>query len=201
MKRTFAIASAWIAATLVAVTVAAAAVGSVRSEVTDAPVALGSQSIVADVASTTAGGSSDSLVSVTTTLLNPEDIEQELTTTTQVEEVTDESTTSTIASATSTTIAQVTTTTQPPQTTTTVDGYTKTYDTAGGSVRINVSGESVTFAGATPLPGWTVELKDSGPEQVSVHFERNDDEEDEIEFKAKIDDGELKVSISGSDDD
>lgn len=67
-----------------------------------------------------------------------------------------------------------------------------------GSVRITVSGESVTFSGATPLPGWTVELENSGPEEVNVHFERNEDEdeEEEIEFKAKVEDGELKVTIS-----
>ena len=63
-------------------------------------------------------------------------------------------------------------------------------------MRIVVSGSEVKFGGATPLPGWTVELENSGPEEVKVHFERNDDEEEEIEFKATIDDGELKVSIS-----
>jgi uncharacterized protein YcnI len=73
-----------------------------------------------------------------------------------------------------------------------------TFDTVAGSVRITVSGESVTFAGATPLPGWTVELENSGPEEVKVHFERNEDEdeEEEIEFKASVEDGELKISIS-----
>jgi len=59
----------------------------------------------------------------------------------------------------------------------------------------------VSFAGATALPGWTVEVKESGPEQVSVEFERNDDEDEEINFKAEIEDGELEVEISLSDDD
>ena len=40
MRRIVGISAAWMAATLVAVAVAAAAVGSVRSEVTDAPTAL-----------------------------------------------------------------------------------------------------------------------------------------------------------------
>ncbi len=200
MRRTFTIASAWLAGTLVAVTVAAAAVGSVRSEVTDAPMALGSQSIVANASPSAAGDTSGS-PSTTTPIMNPEDADQAPTTTTQADDPDDEPTTSTTEPVTTTTVAQVTTTTQPPQTTTTLDGYTKTYDTAGGSVRINVSGDSVTFAGATPLPGWTVELENSGPEEVKVHFERNDDEADEIDFKAKIEDGELEVSISESDDD
>jgi uncharacterized protein YcnI len=104
------------------------------------------------------------------------------------------------ASTTSTTKAPPVATTST--TTSTVNaGYTKTYDTEAGSVRIVVAGDSVTFAGATPLPGWTVELKNSGPEEVKVHFEQNSDEEHEIEFKAKIDDGELKVSISEDEDD
>jgi uncharacterized protein YcnI len=63
-------------------------------------------------------------------------------------------------------------------------------------VSITVTGASVTFAGATPLPGWTVEVKNSGPEEVKVHFERNDDEDEKIEFKAKVEDGELDVKIS-----
>ena len=62
-----------------------------------------------------------------------------------------------------------------------------------------VSGESVTFAGATADPGWTVELEKAGPPEVEVHFERNEgeeEEEDEIEFHAKFEDGELVVTIS-----
>jgi hypothetical protein len=59
-----------------------------------------------------------------------------------------------------------------------------------------VSGESVTFAGATADPGWKVELEKAGPPEVEVHFEKNEDEEDEIEFHAKFEDGELVVTIS-----
>jgi hypothetical protein len=59
-----------------------------------------------------------------------------------------------------------------------------------------VSGESVTFAGATADPGWKVELEKAGPPEVEVHFEKNEDEEDEIEFHAKFEDGELVVIIS-----
>ena len=75
-------------------------------------------------------------------------------------------------------------------------GVSKSYMTAAGIVRITVSGESVTFAGATADPGWTVELEKAGPPEVEVHFEKNDDEADEVEFHAKIEDGELVVKIS-----
>ncbi len=54
----------------------------------------------------------------------------------------------------------------------------------------------MTFGGAFPKPGWSVELEKAGPESVEVKFETND-ESDEIEFHAEIEDGELKVSISG----
>lgn len=58
----------------------------------------------------------------------------------------------------------------------------------------------MTYANAWALPGWTPELKNSGPEEVKVHFERNDDEEEKIKFKARVEDGELKVDISEDDE-
>jgi hypothetical protein len=196
MRRILGIAAAWTAATLVAVVIAAAAVASVRTEVTDAPTALGAPAVATEVTaqaqepvdqstSTTAAP-----VDTTTTTVNLEDAIETTTTTPQV------------ASSTSTTTTKAPAVASTSTTTTTTDAsYTKTYDTEAGSVRIVVSGDSVSFAGATPLPGWTVELENSGPEEVKVHFERNDDEKEEIEFKAKIDDGELKVSTSESEDD
>jgi hypothetical protein len=194
MRKVVGIGAAWLAATIVAVVVAAAAVGSVRGEVTDAPMALGASSIEVDVSAPT----SDDPPSPVT--LAPQ--EMPTTTIAQIDASAEPSTTTTApAPVTTTTAASVTTTTTPAVTTTTVDSYTKTYDTEGGSVRINISGESVTFAGATPLPGWTVELENSGPEEVKVHFERNEDEEEEIKFTAKFDDGQLKVTISESDED
>ena len=65
-----------------------------------------------------------------------------------------------------------------------------------GSVTVVVSGESVSFSTASALNGWRVELKNSGPEEVKVHFERNENKEDEIEFKAKVQNGELEITIS-----
>jgi len=192
------IVAAWIVATVVAIAIAATAVAGVRSEVTDTPTALGTPEIGVDVvALESAEDSSTTSVmptvpATTTTMLPPDDVAVVTTTVVPVE-----SPTTTIAASTVT--PEPSTTTTVGTTSTTVDGSTKTYDTEGGSVRIVVSGDAVTFAGATPLPGWKVELENSGPEEVNVHFERNEDEEEEIEFKAKVEDGELKVSISEDD--
>jgi hypothetical protein len=193
MRRIVGIGAAWIAATLVAVVVATAAVGSVRSEVTNAPTALAAPLVAA---SETAPAPDSETSTTTTTSVVPA-----APTTTMA--ITVSTTTTTVPETHASGEAPVTTTTPPvtpttATTTTTSSNYAKTYDTEAGSVRITVSGESVTFAGATPLPGWTVELEHSGPEEVKVNFERNEheDEEKEIEFKATVEDGELRISIS-----
>jgi hypothetical protein len=198
MRRIAGIAAAWVAATLLAIAVAAAAVSSVRSEVTDVPTALGAPSTAAPT--TTLLPTLDEL-STSTTVSSPE------TTTTTVDDNDDVETTTTLGEVDTSTVSTTTTTAAPVATTTTTTtattttnaGYTKTYGAEAGlpgSVSITVTGASVTFAGATPLPGWTVEVKNSGPEEVKVHFERNDDEDEKIEFKAKVEDGELDVKIS-----
>jgi hypothetical protein len=193
MRGIVGIGAAWIAATLVAVVVATAAVGSVRSEVTNAPTALAAPLVAA---SETAPAPDSETSTTTTTSVVPA-----APTTTMA--ITVSTTTTTVPETHASGEAPVTTTTPPvtpttATTTTTSSNYAKTYDTEAGSVRITVSGESVTFAGATPLPGWTVELEHSGPEEVKVNFERNEheDEEKEIEFKATVEDGELRISIS-----
>lgn len=185
MRRIIGIGAAWLTATLVAVAVATAAVGSVRSEVTDSPTALAAPIVTADP--TIATPSPDTLTTTAAPGAPPTTVVPADSTTTtngQVKAPSETTSTTTLPAASTTT--------------TTMESYTKTYDTEGGSIRITVSGESVTFAGATPLPGWKVELKNSGPEEVKVHFERNEDEheEEEIEFKATVENGELKVSIS-----
>jgi hypothetical protein len=63
-----------------------------------------------------------------------------------------------------------------------------------------VDGNNVTFGGAVPKTGWSIELKDPGPNEVKVEFEQNGGDGD-IEFTATIENGELKVEISGDEDD
>ena len=61
-----------------------------------------------------------------------------------------------------------------------------------------VSDNSVTYVNSQPNLGWKAEVKDEGPEKVVVEFEINEeeDEEKEIKFTAKIEDGELEIKIS-----
>ena len=212
MNRSFGLVAAWLAGTLVAVLVAAAAVGSVRNEVTDAPTALGAPNTTISVPDLDSTPPSSIVVEVEVPV--PDEVEEPTTTTTLAEEPTESTTTTTepeqqTSTTTPTTTApdhdpppSTTTTTEPPDETTTteVTSYTKTYDVKdAGSVTIRVSGDSVTFAGAYPLEGWTFKLKDGGPEEVEVRFERNDDEGDKVSFQAKVDDGELEVKISDDD--
>ena len=213
MKAGMKFALAWLGATVVAVLVAAAAVGSVRSEVTDEPTRLGSPEIAAmsaDVPATQPVTSSSTstlpVVDVTSTAPETEPLPTTTTTTTTVAE-----TTPTIAAPTTTVGSApepppapttTTTTTEPSTTTTTepAESYSKTYDTVGGSVRVIVEGASVTFGGAVPKAGWSVELEKPGPKEVKVEFDENEGE-GEVEFSAKIEDGELTVEISQDDHD
>ncbi len=66
-------------------------------------------------------------------------------------------------------------------------------------MRVIVEGDEVHFGGAFPNPGWRVELEDAGPERVKVHFERND-EDGEVQFTARLEDGELVTRIEIGDD-
>lgn len=192
------IAAAWIGATLVAVVIASAAVGSVRSQVTDDALPLGSPDVVAlaadvtNVSDTTEPASTSvtkitratPLVATTSTTVPP------AATTSSSLPPSGPSTTSTPSAP----PAPTTTTTAPS------GQYSRTFDTAGGSVRVVVDGNNVTFGGAVPKTGWSIELKDPGPKEVRVEFEQNGGE-GEIEFTATIEHGELKVEISGGEDD
>jgi len=212
MNRSFGLVAAWLAGTLVAVLVAAAAVGSVRNEVTDAPTALGAPNTTISVPDPDSTPPTSIVVEVEVPVAD--EVEEPTTTTTLAEEPTESTTTTTEPGQQTSTTAptttapdhdpppSTTTTTEPPDETTTTEAasYTKTYDVKdAGSVTIRVSGDSVTFAGAYPLEGWTFKLKDGGPEEVEVRFERNDDEEDKVSFNAQVDDGELEVEISDDD--
>lgn len=200
MKRTLGISVAWLGATILAVVVAAAAVGSVRSEVTESPTALGSPAVATLALDTATEAAPDPAtepkIPDTTTLALPQASEPTTEPTTPKEPV-PTSSTSTTSPGVGTPATSTTSTSQPPTPTTTAPAQVyKTFDTAAGSVRVIVQGNTVTFGGAFPKPGWSVELEKAGPESVEVKFETNDDS-DEIEFHAKIEDGELKVSISG----
>lgn len=158
MRRSSGLILAWVGATVLAVTVAATAVGSVRTHVTDSPTVLGSPAIAVAI------GPTDEVASTTTTTSLSADGPERI-----------------------------------PTTTSSATTSTKEYDTEAGSVLITIQGESVSFAGATVIPGWKVEVKYSGPEKVEVEFERIEDDDDrEIEFLARFENGELVITISES---
>lgn len=201
MKRGVGFVAAWVGATLVAVVVAAAAVGSVRSEVTDEPTALGSPSAAA-IASDLPLDADDAEQAEPTAAPSPS--EADVTTTVHHATTTTTDGTSVSTSTSSTTTApqsSTTTITTAPETTTTsqAGSYSKSVDTPGGSVTFLVEGERVTFGGAVPRTGWKVELESAGPEEVKVKFEKNDDSA-EIEVKGRVEDGELRINVSNDDD-
>ncbi len=192
MRSPLRLSAAWLAVAAFSIIVASVAVGSVRSQVTNVPTVLGSGAelgvaVPSTLAPNPEGAKPPDTKPGASTQIPPTTMSPNPSSTTQ--------TSPTLGSSTATTTTTTTTTTSDPVTT--VGSTTHTFDTTAGSVNVVVSGESVTFGGAFPKPGWRVELEKSGPEKVEVHFERNDsDEEEEVQFKAWIDDGALQHEIS-----
>jgi hypothetical protein len=171
----------WLAVTTTAVLVAAAAVGSVRDHVTETPAA-----IVPITATTT------SLANPATPTTEPAPAP-----TTSVPAPATTSTTTTIARSNTTVPSASTTTTRPPAptTTTTAPPTTTTnpppteirsYDLVGGSVTVEVGGNTVHLAGASPKAGFSVDVENSGPEKVEVEFKS---EHHESNFSGQFEDG------------
>ena len=193
MARRIALFAAWLGASALAVVVAAAAVGTVRTEVTDQPAAgepFAATTILADASTTTTTN-----LATTTTATDSSS-------TTSIADGSDDDTPSTTipsSTTTSTTSAEdddddddsSPTTTMPAQTTT-APSVTKTYNMAGGTVTISASEPEVRFVGASPAAGYTIEVDDRGPSQVKVEF---DGAGGESEFVAKWESGVLVVDI------
>ncbi len=182
--------AAWLGATLVAVVVAAAAVGSVRSQLTDTPTPLGaSASATFPTENTTPSTSSADGAGA-----------DPASTTTTTDAGAGGSATSTSTSVPPNSATSSTSTTTPPTSSTQAQSYSRTFETPGGSVRVVVDGSDVSFGGAVPKTGWRVELKESGPQEVKVEFEQNEGS-GKIEFAAKVEHGELVTEISSEDHD
>ncbi len=84
-----------------------------------------------------------------------------------------------------------TSTTQPPSST-----GVATVGSAGGTVTVSYRDDEVYFEGATPMPGYSVEVEDDGPEHVVVAFES---EEGTIEVRIEWRDGELVSQVETDD--
>ncbi|GMQ93445.1 MAG: hypothetical protein BMS9Abin12_0922 [Acidimicrobiia bacterium] len=190
MRKSIGLFGAWAGATLLAVAIAAAAVGSVRTQLIDEPTSIGAPAVTL-----AADDAADDFVLLENG--EPEIPSTSTTTSSPIEETTTTSTTTLPPDESTTTINPVVQSSTADTNSDVPTDYTKTYDTKGGTVRIRVTGESVTLVAASPKPGWKVDVDENGPETVEIHFEQNDDdEESEFEFEATLDDGELKITIS-----
>ncbi len=188
----------WLAVTVTAVLIASAAVSSVRDQVTDTPTAMLPPTTIAI-------SSTEQLVAAPVQPEKPAPI------------VTEEPSTSTTSAPTTTTSVQpetptttspsdpepaetTTTTTTVPATTTTTGAPTtevRSYELVGGSVSVEIGDGTVRLAGASPKPGFTMEVENSGPEKVEVEF-HNDDHESH--FTGKFEDGRFEPSIDEGDE-
>ena len=71
------------------------------------------------------------------------------------------------------------------------------YELVGGFVQIRHGNGDVWFDGASPRPGFSVEIEETGPEKVEVEFESSDHTS---KFKAFYDDGELVIDRDEEDE-
>lgn len=67
----------------------------------------------------------------------------------------------------------------------------RTWDVAGGQVSASCRGTAIGLLGATPLDGWSMEVKHDGPEEIEVEFSRG---ETETGVKARCADGTPQMS-------
>ncbi len=226
MKRTSLLIIAWVTSTMVAVGIAAAAVGSVRGQVTEAP----SVPLQATATSLAAGAElsatpvpSTSVTPTTTSAssgdaappgADPDDATvgdgtDGETTPTRVEtgSADDDATTTTAGQddgGDGATTTAPTTSTVPPSTSTSTTTTTvvpvgperRAYDLVGGTVVVDVGNETVTLIGASPAGGFSVEVDDAGPERVVVKFESSDHES---EFVGRFEDGSFDPRIEERD--
>jgi cytoskeletal protein RodZ len=64
---------------------------------------------------------------------------------------------------------------QPPPTT--AAGQTATFSSRGGIVTASCSGHAISLVSASPQPGYTVQVKNRGPEDLEVKFNGENDSE------------------------
>ena len=113
-------------------------------------------------------------------------------------------TTTTQAPPTTSTVAPTTTTSQPPATTTTTttaappETQTSSYQLIGGSVTISHAPGLVTFVTAIPQPGFSTDLRETGPDRVRVRFESETHTSD---FRAEWEASELKITQNETGED
>lgn len=187
----------WLAVTVLAVTVASAAVNNVRSAVTDTPAPLGLPAVrnapaisLGPATPTTDPALMDPSVAdppIAATTVGTTDTPSRETPDGPVLAETSTTTTGAASPPTTTTIATTTSTSASP-----LSGEVRTYTTEGGWVTIRITSDGVYFEGAGPNQGWHVETEGLGPGEVSVEFDRA---EEEVHFRASFENGEVIIDI------
>ncbi|HUU61731.1 MAG TPA: hypothetical protein VMX37_05045 [Acidimicrobiia bacterium] len=66
--------------------------------------------------------------------------------------------------------------------------------TRGGTVVVSLQAGQLSLVSAVPAPGYSVEVEDSGPEQVVVAFEGAGD--DEVEVQAVVSEGQVVFEVA-----
>lgn len=90
-----------------------------------------------------------------------------------------------------------TTTTRPSTPTTAAAPHDETVDSAGGSVRVRISGTTVTLLGNTPAPGYVADVRASGPSEVEVRFRTGSSGSTEHRIRLRFDsNGTLQREIT-----
>ena len=213
---------AWMATTLAAVLVASAAVGSVRHQITDEPIALRPNSAtIASLPTTTAAEPIVTAPRITTPRGTPlegepltgvsgpgaaaeADATASPTTTTSNAPNTERTARATPVEPDSEdngsadpptaakTPAEAADSPEETTTTTTPPARTASYDLVGGSVRVEIGSDTVRFLSASPKGGFTVDVHDRGPGKVVVYFRSGGHES---KFVGEIDGGTFHPKI------
>lgn len=170
MRRIVLIGGAWLLATGVSVFVAHAAVGEVRDRVVDRP-----QPLTAVLAEATSTAPPDTAIATTTADSVPAVAPAETSPVTEAPVVTTPTTSPVTTSATAPT-----------------DGRIETYSTPGGSVSIEIFSDHLTLLGAVPAAGFSVAEQEISPTQMEIEFSG---EGEEVKFKAKLEGGEVLVTV------
>lgn len=172
-------AAAWVAALVVATVLAWQIVGLADSQVGDTPVA-----VAPSLTTTTDGAVSTTLPSTSTSTTDAE-----VTTTT-----TPGATTSSSSRARSTSSSTPTSSSSSSTSSTTASEQwsLRTVTTSGGVVVLRYRTGEVELQAATPAPGFSVEVDDTGPPRVRVEFESD---VTDVRVEARWDDGSLKIDL------